>query len=160
MQPSAGSDWSSSFNPWRSGHDANRDIQRHQPPGSAVERRDDTGICWHCANSTGERVDAAENPSAKDALLKNAVAAYVYLYPLAVFGRTMEVLTNVERPTWRKLSAPVNQLMSVRHNDPANHGVIVPSTDTLYSAVLADVTKEPLVLGVPAIPDIGPEQRQ
>jgi hypothetical protein len=44
--------------------------------------------------------------------------------------------------------------MSVRYNNPANHGVIVPSTDTLYSAVLADVTKEPLVLGVPAIPDI------
>jgi hypothetical protein len=101
-----------------------------------------------------ERIDAAENPSAEDAPVKNAVDAYVYLYPLVVFGRTMEVLTNVERPTWQKLSAPLNQLMSVRYNDPSNHGVIVPSTDTLYSAVLADVTKEPLVVGVPAIPDI------
>jgi hypothetical protein len=104
--------------------------------------------------TSAERVDAAENPSAEDAPVKNAVAAYVYLYPLVVFGVTFEVLTNVERPTWQKLSAPVNQLMSVRYNNPANHGVIVPSTDTLYSAVLADVTKEPLVLGVPAIPDI------
>jgi hypothetical protein len=104
--------------------------------------------------ATAERVDAAENLSAKDAALKNAVDAYVYFYPLVVFGVTMEVLTNVERPTWEKLSAPLNQLMSVRYDRPANHGVIVPSTDTLYSAVLADVTKEPLVLGVPAIPDI------
>jgi hypothetical protein len=95
-----------------------------------------------------------ESPSAEDAVVKNAVDAYVYFYPLVVFGVTMEVLTNVERPTWQKLSAPLNQLMSVRRNDPANHGVILPSTDTLYSAVLADVTKEPLLLGVPAIPDI------
>jgi hypothetical protein len=72
--------------------------------------------------AAAERVDAAENPSAEDAPVKNAVDAYVYLYPLVVFGRTMEVLTNVERPTWQKLSAPLNQLMSVRYNDPSNHG--------------------------------------
>jgi hypothetical protein len=104
--------------------------------------------------AAAERVDAAENSSAEYAPVKTAVDAYVYLYPLVVFGRTMEVLTNVEKPTWQKLSAPLNQIMSVRYNDPSNHGVIVPSTDTLYSAVLADVSKEPLVLGVPAIPDI------
>jgi hypothetical protein len=32
-----------------------------------------------------ERVNAAESSSAKDALVKNAVDAYVYFYPLVVF---------------------------------------------------------------------------
>jgi hypothetical protein len=44
--------------------------------------------------------------------------------------------------------------MSVRESDPANHGVIVPSTDTLYAAAFVDVTKEPMVFGTPAIPNI------
>jgi hypothetical protein len=89
-----------------------------------------------------------------DSLIKGAIDAYVYFYPLVVFGVSFEVLTNVEKPTWRRLSAPVNQFMSVRENDPANHGVILPSTDTLYTLSWVDVTKEPVVFSTPAIPDI------
>jgi hypothetical protein len=44
-----------------------------------------------------------------DPLLKSAVEAYVYFYPLIVSGVSYEVLTNVEKPTWETLSAPLNQ---------------------------------------------------
>jgi hypothetical protein len=88
------------------------------------------------------------------AIVKSAIDAYTYFYPLVVFGVSYEVLTNVAKPTWQQLSAPVNQFMSVREDDPANHGVILPSTDTLYTLAMLDLTKEPIVLGAPAIPDV------
>jgi hypothetical protein len=88
------------------------------------------------------------------ALVKDAVAAYTYFYPLVVFGVSYEVLTNVQKPTWQRLSAPLNQFMSVRENDPTNHGVILPSTDTLYTLAWVDVAQEPIIFGAPAIPDI------
>jgi hypothetical protein len=87
-------------------------------------------------------------------LVGKAVKAYIYLYPLAVFGVSTEVLTNVEKPMWETLSAPINQFMSVRESRPANHGVILPSTDTLYTLAWVDVTKEPIVFGAPEIPNI------
>jgi hypothetical protein len=89
-----------------------------------------------------------------DPLVKSAIEAYVFFYPLVVFGVSTEVLTNVEKPTWRRLCAPLNQFMSVRENDPSNHGVILPSTDTLYTLAWVDVTKEPIIFGAPAIPNV------
>jgi hypothetical protein len=41
-------------------------------------------------------VDVVENA---EAVVKDAASAYVYLYPLVVFGVSMEALTNVEKPT-------------------------------------------------------------
>jgi hypothetical protein len=112
--------------------------------------------CLTSAIAFGQAAAPDQNGAAStaDPVVKNAVAAYVYLYPLVTFGVSMEVLTNVERPTWRRLSAPVNQFMSVRDNDPANHGVILPSTDTLYTLAWVDVTKEPEVFTTLAIPNV------
>ncbi|MGB9435693.1 MAG: DUF1254 domain-containing protein [Candidatus Acidiferrum sp.] len=76
------------------------------------------------------------------------------MYPLVVFGISYEALTNVEKPTWETLSAPLNQFMSVRQNRPDNHGVILPSTDTLYTLAWVDVTKEPVVFQTPSIPNV------
>jgi hypothetical protein len=103
---------------------------------------------------TSLAVGAPASPVADDPAVKNAVQAYIYLYPLVTFGVSTEVLTNVEGPTWRRLAAPLNQFMSVRDNDPANHGVILPSTDTLYTLSWVDVTKEPMVFTTPAIPNV------
>ncbi|HXW89568.1 MAG TPA: DUF1254 domain-containing protein, partial [Terriglobales bacterium] len=89
-----------------------------------------------------------------EALVKEAAVAYLYLYPLVAVGVSYEVLTNVEKPTWETLSAPVNQLMSVRQSRPDNHGVILPSTDTLYTAGWSDVSKEPVVFTAPDIPNV------
>jgi hypothetical protein len=92
--------------------------------------------------------------TAPEAVIKDAAAAYLYLYPLVTFGVSYEVLTNVEKPTWETLSAPVNQFMSVRRSRPDNHGVILPSTDTLYTLAWTDVSKEPVVFTTPAIPNV------
>jgi hypothetical protein len=92
--------------------------------------------------------------SAPEAVIKDAAAVYLYLYPLVTFGVSNEVLTNVEKPKWETLSAPLNQFMSVRQSRPDNHGVILPSTDTLYTLAWTDVTKEPVVFTTPAIPDV------
>ena len=92
--------------------------------------------------------------SSPEAVVKDATTAYVYMYPLVVFGVSYEALTNVEKPTWETLSAPLNQFMSVRENRPANHGVILPSTDTLYTLAWVDVANEPVVFQTPAIPNV------
>jgi hypothetical protein len=92
--------------------------------------------------------------TAPEAVIKDAAAAYLYLYPLVTFGVSYEVLTNVEKPTWETLSAPVNQFISVRRSRPDNHGVILPSTDTLYTLAWTDVSKEPVVFTTPAIPNV------
>ncbi len=99
-------------------------------------------------------VDQSAFAQSMSPMIKSVVDAYIYFYPLVVFGVSFEVLTNVEKPTWERLSAPVNQFMSVRQNRPDNHGVILPSTDTLYTMAWVDVAKEPVVFYAPEIPDI------
>jgi len=105
-------------------------------------------------------VDRSAFAQSMSPMVKSAVEAYIYFYPLVVFGVSFEVLTNVEKPTWERLSAPVNQFMSVRQNRPDNHGVILPSTDTLYTMAWIDVAKEPVVFGAPEIPDISGSDRK
>jgi len=105
-----------------------------------------------CKQAASPEQQAAS--TAPDAVIKDAAAAYLYLYPLVTFGVSYEVLTNVEKPTWETLSAPVNQFMSVRQSRPDNHGVILPSTDTLYTLAWTDVSKEPVVFTTPAIANV------
>jgi hypothetical protein len=118
------------------------------------------GATMSAAVASGLQIGAAQAATATgmpvitDPLTKAAVDAYIYLYPLVVFGVSYEVLTNVAKPTWERLSAPLNQFMSVREDRPDNHGVILPSTDTLYTLAWVDVTKEPVVFEAPAIPNV------
>ena len=56
-------------------------------------------------------------PGTDELNVKKAVGAYVNLYPLVTIGVSMEVLTNVEYRTWKRVSAPVNEFMSVRDVD-------------------------------------------
>ena len=105
-------------------------------------------------------VDQSAFAQSMSPMMKSAVDAYIYFYPLVVFGLSFEVLTNVEKPTWERLSAPVNQFMSVRQNRPDNHGVILPSTDTLYTMAFVDVAKEPVVFYAPEIPNIPGSDRK
>lgn len=42
----------------------------------------------------------------------------------------------------------------MRESRPANHGVILPSTDTLCTLAWVDVRKEPVVFQTPAIPNV------
>ena len=99
--------------------------------------------------STAQPVSASDRPRVTDPLTRDVVEAYIYLYPLVVFGVSYEVLTNVAASTWERLSAPLNQFMSVREDRPDNHGVILPSTDTLYTLSWVDVNNEPVVSRLP-----------
>jgi hypothetical protein len=105
-----------------------------------------------CKQSSSTKPQTSSN--APEAVVKDAASAYEYLYPLVVFGISTEALTNVEKPTWETLSAPINQFMSVRESRPDNHGVILPSTDTLYTLAWTDVKDEPIVFTTPAIPNV------
>ena len=68
-------------------------------------------LCALLTFITSVTAGAQETPAATDPLTKAAVEAYVYMYPLVVFGVSYEVLTNVEKPTWESLSAPLNQFI-------------------------------------------------
>ena len=112
-------------------------------------------VCMTFVNGCGQTAPSdPTTSSAPEAVVKDAAAAYLYMYPLVVFGVSYEALTNVEKPQWETLSAPLNQFMSVRRSRPDNHGVILPSTDTLYTLAWVDVAKEPVVFQAPAIPNV------
>jgi hypothetical protein len=48
----------------------------------------------------------------------------------------------------------VNQLIGPRVMDPIYHAVVAPNDDTLYANSVVDLTKEPLILTIPATKDI------
>jgi hypothetical protein len=73
--------------------------------------------CIMSAVAFGQTAHVSEDP-----LVKNAVEAYVYLYPLVVFGVSYEAPANVEKPTWETLSAPLNQFMSAASDARAQLG--------------------------------------
>src|SRR5271170_1441387 len=116
-----------------------------------------SALLMSLALAVGCKETPSQDPTtstAPEAVVKDAASAYEYLYPLVVFGVSSEALTNVEKPTWETLSAPINQFMSVRQSRPDNHGVILPSTDTLYTLAWTDVTNEPVIFTTPAIPNV------
>jgi hypothetical protein len=52
------------------------------------------------AFAMGFAESANAQKASEDPLVKSAIDAYVYFYPLVVFGVSYEVLTNVTNPTW------------------------------------------------------------
>ncbi|QSA97777.1 DUF1254 domain-containing protein [Methylococcus sp. EFPC2] len=78
--------------------------------------------------------------------------AYIYAYPLVLSEVTFRVGTNVAEPT--SSLAPVNQFGHIREfPDPSFTIVVRPNADTLYSPLSYDVSREPLVVSVPASGD-------
>jgi hypothetical protein len=79
-----------------------------------------------------------------------ATDAYVYGFPLVLMDVTREVMTAVSNPDGRR--APINQLLHMRtFPDPTFTDVVSPNADTLYSTAWIDLSKEPLVLSIPAM---------
>lgn len=75
--------------------------------------------------------------------------AFIYAYPLVLSEITFRVGKNVVEPTGT--SAPINQFGHMREfPDPSFTIVVRPNADTLYSSLGYDVSKEPLVISVPA----------
>ncbi len=76
--------------------------------------------------------------------------AYIYGYPLVLMDVTRSVMTAVPKVDGRK--APINQLLHLeRFPDPTFTDVVSPNADTLYSVAWMDLTKEPIILSVPAM---------
>jgi hypothetical protein len=81
-----------------------------------------------------------------------ATEAYIYGYPLVTFDMARKQQTNVAVPDAEH--APMGQVIKMR-TYPAvdNHCCAAPNADTLYTEIWLDVSKEPWVLGIPAMGD-------
>jgi hypothetical protein len=74
---------------------------------------------------------------------------YVYAYPLVLMEVSGKVATNVAEPNG-KAGAPVNRFGHARaFPDPDFTAVVRPNADTLYSSLVYDVSKGPLIVSVP-----------
>ncbi|WP_246696916.1 DUF1254 domain-containing protein [Methylobacterium planeticum] len=101
------------------------------------------------AGSVGAAPTHAEMPSADEAR-EIATDAYVYAYPLVIMELTRRKSTNVPQAT-TTMAAPVNQFAHLAAFPDAKFtDVVRPNADTLYSSMWFDVTKEPLVISLPA----------
>ncbi len=77
------------------------------------------------------------------------VEAYTYLYPLVLMDTTRRQATNVEAGK-AIARGPANTFIHVATFPPADlRDVVRPNFDTLYSVAWLDLTKEPMVVGVP-----------
>jgi hypothetical protein len=85
-------------------------------------------------------------------IVKKAVAAYVYAYPLITFDMVRQHETNTEVPTGA--AAPMGLVIKMRKYPAVDdHAAAAPNTDTLYTLAWLDVSEEPMVLGVPDMGD-------
>lgn len=92
---------------------------------------------------------SAQQAVSEDEAREIAREAFIYAYPLVLSEVTFRVGKNVVEPTGT--SAPINQFGHMREfPDPSFTIVVRPNADTLYSSLGYDVSKEPLVISVPA----------
>lgn len=96
---------------------------------------------------------ASRTPSLHtEGLVKDAVDAYIYGYPLITFDMARKQQTNVEIPD--EQHAPMNQVIKMREYLPIdNHCCAAPNADTLYTLAWLDVNEEPYVISIPDMGD-------
>jgi hypothetical protein len=100
------------------------------------------------ATRAQKRTDQTANVTEQQAL-EIAQDAYTYAYPLVLMEMTRRAVANVAAPDdYGK--APVNQFGHKASFPDANFTEVVrPNADTLYSTLIYDVSKQPLVVSVP-----------
>lgn len=92
----------------------------------------------------------ASRPRSTRATVALAVEAYLYAYPLVTLDMVRRQETNTRQPTDER--APMGQWIKMRSYPPVDsHAAAAPNADTLYTMVWLDVSKEPAVLGIPAM---------
>lgn len=80
----------------------------------------------------------------------DAVNAYIYGYPLLMFGVTGRTATTVMNPGDRLGGAPLNQFgKEPRLPDYTFTAVVLPSTTTLYTSAFLNLKAEPVILHIP-----------
>ncbi|WP_319519537.1 DUF1254 domain-containing protein [uncultured Martelella sp.] len=77
-------------------------------------------------------------------------SVYVMAYPMVLMDIGAGISTNVAKPGG--VSAPYNQFANLAAFPDASFDTVVrPNADTLYSSLIYDVSKEPLIISVPDI---------
>jgi len=95
----------------------------------------------------GQSVTAQSAPSEVETI---AEQGYIFGYPLVLMNVTKEVMTAT--PNLTQTKAPINQLLNIRtFPDASFTDVVTPNADTLYSSAWIDLTKEPIIVSVPAL---------
>jgi len=85
-------------------------------------------------------------------VVNDAVDAYIFGFPLVLMDMTRKQMTNVD--TAGPLRAPMGQLIRMRTYPTADYrDVPGANTDTLYTMVWLDVSKEPWVFSIPDMGD-------
>ena len=82
------------------------------------------------------------------------VEAYIYGYPLVTMEMTRRVMTNVAEPKGTR--GPMGQFVKMReYPTAAFKDVTAPNADTLYTVAWLDLSKEPWVMSLPDMTQVG-----
>ncbi len=114
---------------------------------AAVMYSCNSGSSTSSANDSGNTVPG-------DSVIAIAKKAFVYGVPLFLIDLTKKKITNTEKPV-PGLLAPLNQVFISTSFPPQNQTIIVrPNADTYYVVGFFDLSKEPMVMTVPATNDV------
>ena len=106
----------------------------------------------YLASSLGACSSSGTKTTSRQEAVGTAVDAYIYGFPLVTMDMTRKQLTNVD--TAGQSRAPMGQLIRMRtYPTAAYRDVPGANTDTLYTMVWLDVSKEPWVLSIPDMGD-------
>jgi hypothetical protein len=83
-------------------------------------------------------------------IVADGVLAYIYGYPLMMFGVTGRTGTTVPNDMTKLGAAPLNQFgKETRLPDASFTAVVLPSTSTLYASAFLNLCVEPVILHIP-----------
>jgi hypothetical protein len=103
-------------------------------------------LSWLAARTAAE---PAGKPLTEEDAVRLGTEAYVYGFPLVLMDVTRQVQTTNTKPADGK--GPNRFMHSRKFPDHTFTAVVSPNADTLYSNAWLDLTKEPVVLSVPAM---------
>lgn len=92
----------------------------------------------------------------------NAQCAYLYGYSALMMDYTKRIMTNVPAPTSdaSTIAAPINQFAHTpSFPSPTSKDVVRPNNDTLYSLAWLDTSVDPMILSLPAMPEVNGKPR-
>jgi hypothetical protein len=98
----------------------------------------------------GQTLEELEQGGASSTFV-DGIDAYIYGYPLLMFGVTGRTATTVRDAVTKLGAAPLNQFgKETSLPTSAFKDVVLPSTTTLYTSSFLDLSKEPIILHLPS----------
>jgi hypothetical protein len=105
-------------------------------------------LALSCAAGSGQTLEDVLR--GQPLIFADTVQAYIYGYPLMMFGVTTRIGTTVSNPGDRLGAAPLNQFgKETRLPDATFTAVVLPSTTTLYTSSFLNLQQEPMILRIP-----------